>query len=163
MKPHRYFHVAALTFALVFANSAPAYCQSPQNNPASSPQIQIVKDQIRKIGTGEDVTVIMVSGMEYYGAISKIESDSFEIAEVDLKQMITIDYANVMKVEKGYGQMNSSTGKRQKGVKSRGFWIVLIAGVGATIGLAVWGFSRLGKHKLDPPAPQIPSPFPRFP
>jgi hypothetical protein len=163
MKPHRYFHVAALTFALVFADGAPAYCQSPQNNPASSAQIQIVKDQVQKIGMGEDVTVILVSGMEYYGAISKIESDSFEIDEVDLKQMVTIDYANVKKVEKGYGQMNSSTGKRQKGVKSRAYWIALITGVGTAIGLAVWGFRRLGKNRPDLPTPQIPNPFPRFP
>src|SRR5215468_9597485 len=110
MKKHRYFQAAAITFALVFANNAPAYCQSPQNNPASPSQIQIVKDQVQKIGAGEDVTVIMSSGMEYYGAISKIEPDNFEIAEVDLKKMVTIAYTDVMKVEKGYGPMNSSTG-----------------------------------------------------
>src|SRR5262245_1654012 len=88
MKSHRYFQVAAIDFALVLANSAPAYCQSPQNNPASSSQIQRVKDKVRKIGMAEDVTVILFSGVEYYGAISKIESDSFEISEVDLKQMV---------------------------------------------------------------------------
>jgi DNA-directed RNA polymerase subunit F len=112
MKTHRYFQVAAISFALVFANSAPAYCQSPQNNPASAPPIQTVKDQVQKIGKGEDVTVILISGVEYYGQISKIEPDSFEIAEVDLKQMVAIPYADVKKVEKGYGEMNSS-GKRQ--------------------------------------------------
>ncbi len=58
---------------------------TPQNNPASPSQIQTVKDQVQKIGMGEDVTVILFSGVEYYGAISKIEPDSFEIAEVDLK------------------------------------------------------------------------------
>src|SRR5215510_3789386 len=161
MKTRRYFQVAAITFALIFANSAPAYCQSPQNNPPAPSQIQIVKDQVRRIGVGEDVTVALFSGVEYYGAISKIESDSFEIAEVDLKQMVTIAYADVLKVEEGYGAMNSSTGKREKPPKvkplsTRSMWILMLAGVGVFVGLAVWGFKRLGRRQ---PA----SPFPRFP
>ncbi len=161
MKALRYFQVAAITFALIFANSAPAYCQSPQNNPPPASLVQQVKDQVRKIGLGEDVTVILFSGVEYYGAISKIEPDSFEIAEVDLKQMVAIAYADVRKVEKGYGEMDSATGKREKppNVKppsSRSFWIFAIASMGAMVGLAVWAFSKLGKRQR---APQ----FPRFP
>jgi hypothetical protein len=54
-----------------------------------------VKAQVRTIGIGDDVTVILFSGVEYGGAISKIESDSFEIAEVNLRQMVTIAYADV--------------------------------------------------------------------
>ncbi len=161
MKARRYFQVAAITFALIFANSSAVYCQSPQNSPASAPRIQTVKDQVQKIGKGEDVTVILFSGVEYYGAISKIEPDGFEIAEVDLKQMVAIAYADVKKVEKGYGEMNSATGKREKppNVKSpssRSFWIFAIASMGAMVGLAVWAFSKLGKRQR---APQ----FPRFP
>jgi hypothetical protein len=161
MKTHRYFQVASITFALIFANSAPAYCQPPQNNPASPSQIQTVKDQVQKIGMGEDVTVILFSGVEYYGAISKIESDSFEIAEVDLKQMVAISYTDVMKVGKGYGPMNSSTGKREKPPngkppKSRSMLILVIVGVGTTFGLAVWGFSRLGKRQPAGPFPRVP-------
>src|SRR5262247_629764 len=114
MKARRYFQVAAITFALIFANGAAVYCQSPQNSPASERRIQTVKDYVQKIGQGKDVTVIMFSGVEYYGAISKIEPDGFEIAEVDLKQMVAISYADVYTVEKGYGEMNSSTGTRQK-------------------------------------------------
>lgn len=155
MKAHRYFQVAAISLAMVFANSAPAYCQSPQNNPPSPSLIQKVKDQVLKIGLGEDVTVRMLSGVEYYGAISKIESDSFEIAEVDLKQMITIDYAAVRKVEGAYG-VSSSTGQRHKGVKSHAFWIVMIAGLASTVGLMIWGIKRMGKLKTAGPFPRIP-------
>src|SRR5215813_12639956 len=234
MKACRYFHVAAITFALIFANSAPAYCQSPQNSPASAPRIQTVKDHVQKIGQGKDVTVIMFSGVEYYGAISKIEPDGFEIAEVDLKQMVAISYADVMKVgrgysemsssgrrqkfpspqnspaserqiqtvkdyvqkigqgknvtvilfsgveyygaiskiepddfeiaevdlkqmvaisyadvyivEKGYGELNSSTGTRRKGLSSRPFWIFVAVGVASTVGFAIWAFKRLGNR-----------------
>jgi|SRR6266540_3595471 len=156
MKSHRYFHVATITFALIFANSAPAYCQSPQNKPASSSQIRKVKDQIRKIGIGEDVTVVLFSGLEYYGTISKIESDSFEIDEVDLRQTVAIAYAGVRKVEKGYGKMNSSAGKRQKRLKSRSGLILMVAGVGASVGLLLWGVSKLGKREPAGQFPRIP-------
>jgi len=159
MKTRRYFQVAAITFALIYANSAAVYCQSPQNSPASAPQIQTVKDQVQKIGKGEDVTVTLFSGVEYYGAISKIEPDSFEIAEVDLKQMVAISYADLYRVEKGYGEMNSSTGTRQKGLKSRSFWILVAVGVASTVGLAIWGFKRLGRREPAAPFP----PFPRVP
>jgi len=161
MKTRRYFQVAAITFALIFANSAPAYCQSTQNNPPSPSQIQIVKDQVRRIGVGEDVTVALVSGVEYYGAISKIEPDSFEIAEVDLKEIVTIAYADVLKVEGGYGAMNPSTGKREKppNVKPpgmRAFWIYAIVSMGAMVGLAVWAISKFGKRQRAPQFPRIP-------
>jgi hypothetical protein len=145
MKSNRYF-VAALCFALIFADSAPAYCQSAQ--------IQKVKDQVQTIGVGEDVTVKMISGLEYYGEISKIEADSFEIDEIDLRQMVSIGYADVKKVEKGYGKMNSSSGKRQK--KSRSVLIYTVASAAAFVGLLLWGISRAKRS-----AP--PSGFPRFP
>jgi len=166
MKALRYFQVAAITFALILANSAPAHCQSPQNNPPPVSLVQQVKDQVRKIGLGEDVTVTLFSGIEYYGAISKIEPDSFEIAEVDLKQIVTIAYADALKVEGGYGAMNPSTGKRElppnvnspnvKPPSTRSFWIFAIASMGAMVGLAVWAFSKLGKRQRAPQLPQIP-------
>jgi catalase (peroxidase I) len=170
MKLHSYFQVAAITFALIFANSAPAYCQSPQNNPSPVSQIQQVKDQVQKIGMGEDVTVILFSGVEYYGAISKIEPDSFEIAEVDLKQMVAIAYADVKEIERGYGNMDSSTGKRQRisnqrisnqkisnqKISNRSFWIFLAVGVASTVGFAIWAASKLKKQKTAGPFPRIP-------
>jgi catalase (peroxidase I) len=160
MKARRYFQVAAITFALIFANSAPAYCQSPQNNPSPVSQIQQVKDQVQKIGMGEDVTVILFSGVEYYGAISKIEPDSFEIAEVDLKQMVAIAYADVKEIERGYGNMDSSTGKRQRisnqKISNRSFWIILAVGIASTVGFAIWAASKLKKQRTAGPFPRIP-------
>lgn len=154
MKSHCYFQAASLTFALIFANSAPAYCRSPQNNPGSSSRIQRVKDQIQTIGVGEDVTVILSSGLEYYGEIGKIEADNFEIDDIDLRQMVTIAYTDVKKVEKGYGKMNSSSGKRQKGSRSK--LILAVAGVGASVGFLLWGISKMKN-------PEPPSRFPRIP
>src|SRR5262249_44014970 len=119
---------------------------------------QAVKDYVQKIGQGKDVTVMLFSGVEYYGAISKIESDSFEIAEVDLKQMVAISYADVYIVEKGYGEMNSSTGTRRKGPTMRPFWIFVAVGVASTVGFAIWAARRFGKRRSE-----ILRPFPRIP
>jgi len=135
MKPYRYFQIAAITFALVLGNNLPAFCQSPQNIP---PQVQKVKNQVQKIGIAEDTTVILLTGKEYYGAISKIEPDSFEIAEVDLKQRMAFDYKEVKKVRKGYGGRTFG-GKR---VNPRASRIAGIAVVGGLIALAFWGASQ---------------------
>lgn len=155
MKSNRYFQAAIIIFALVFGNSSMVFCQSPQNNPTTL-QIQIVKDQVKKLGNGEDVTVILFSGMEYYGAISKIEAESFEIAEVDLKQMVSIAYTDVKKVEKGYGEMNSSNGRRQSKLKSRFGLILIIVGVAAVVGILIWGVSKTKKPDFPTPSPQFP-------
>ena len=135
MQQHRYFQIAAVTFALVLGNNAPAFCQSPQNIPS---QVQKVKDQVQKLGIAEDATVILLTGKEYYGAISKIETDSFEIAEVDLKHRMAFDYKEVKKVRKGYGGRGFG-GKR---VNPRTNMIVSIAVIGGLIGLAFYGASQ---------------------
>jgi len=130
MKSHRYLQISALTFALVLGNNAPAFCRSPQNSPS---QVQKVKDQVQKIGAAEDVTVILLTGKEYYGAIRTIEPDSFEIAEVDLKQIMAFDYKDVKKVRKGYGGRGFA-GKR---VNPRNQWIAAAAVLGLLIVLPV--------------------------
>jgi hypothetical protein len=131
MKPLRYFQTAAITFALVLGNNVTAFCQSPQNSPS---RVQKVKDQVQKFGMAEDVTVILLTGKEYYGAISKIEPDSFEIAEVDLRQKMSFDYKDVKKARKGYGDRHLITGKR---VNPRTEVIIAIVAVGALFGLAI--------------------------
>jgi hypothetical protein len=130
MKLLRYFQIATITFALALGNNATAFCQSSQNVPS---QVQKVKDQVQKVGILEDVTVILLTGKEYYGAISKIEPDSFEIAEVDLKQKMAFDYKDVKKVRKGYGGRGFA-GKR---VNPRASMIATIAFVGGLLTLVI--------------------------
>jgi hypothetical protein len=130
MKLLRHFQIATITFTLALGNNTPAFCQSSQNVPS---QVQKVKDQVQKVGILEDVTVILLTGKEYYGAISKIEPDSFEIAEVDLKQKMAFDYKDVMKVRKGYGGRGFA-GKR---VNPRHNLIAGIAVVGLLFGIAI--------------------------
>jgi hypothetical protein len=130
MKPLRYFKIAAITFALASGNNTAVFCQSPQN---ASSKVQKVKDQVQMFGIGEDVTVILLTGKEYYGGISKVEPDSFEIAEVDLKRRMAFDYKDVKKVRKGYGGRTFG-GKR---VNPRVQAIVTIVFVGALLGLVI--------------------------
>jgi hypothetical protein len=131
MKMLRYFQVAAITFALALGNNTTAFCQPPQNIPS---QVQKVKDKVQKIGVAEDVTVILLTGKEYYGSITDIEPDRFEIAEVDLKRRMAFDYKDVKKVRKGYGDRHFITGKRGN---PRVQAIVGIIVVGALLGLAI--------------------------
>jgi len=135
MKLHRYLQIFGTTFALMLGSDTPAFCQSPQNIP---PQVQKVKDQVQNLGIAEDVTVILLTGKEYYGAIRKIEPDSFEIAEVDLKQKMSFDYKDVKKVRKGYGGRGFG-GKR---VNPRTNMIVSIAVIGGLLGLAFCALSQ---------------------
>src|SRR5215510_2645522 len=130
MKLFRYFQIATITFALALGNNATAFCQSPQNTPS---QFQNVKDQVQKIGVAKKATIILLTGKEYYGAISKIETDRFEIAEVDLKQQMEFDYKDVEKVRKGYGGRGFG-GKR---VNPRHNLIAGISAVGLLFGIAI--------------------------
>jgi len=129
MKQLRYFQIAAITLLLALGNNTTTFCQSPQNIPS---QVQKVKDKVRKIGVAEDVSVKLLTGKEYYGSITDIEPDSFEIAEVDLKQRMEFDYKNVKKVRKGYGDRYLITGKR---LSPSAELIITIAVVGGIITL----------------------------
>jgi hypothetical protein len=124
-----------IAFVLVVGSNAPVFGQPSQNTPS---QVQKVKDQVQKLGIAEDLTVILLTGKEYYGAISKIEPDSFEIAEVDLKQKMVFDYKDVKKVRKGYGG-HGFGGKR---VNPRTNLIAGVAVVAFILGIAIYGASQ---------------------
>src|SRR5262245_49661031 len=130
MKLLRYFQIATITFALALGNNTPAFCQSSQNVPS---QVQNVKDQVQKIGVAKKVTVILLTGKEYYGAISKIEPDRLEMSEVERKQRMELEYKDVEKVRKGYGGRGFG-GKR---VNPRHNLIAGIAVVGLLFGIAI--------------------------
>ncbi len=123
--------IIIVSLALIAGNNRLAWGQTPSANPPLSPQAEKVKEQVEKIGSAKALTVILPSGDEYYGTVSKIGATEFAIAEVDLKQIITLKYSEVKKVLKGYGG-KSFTGKR---VHQRRSLIVGIAVVGGLIAL----------------------------
>jgi hypothetical protein len=52
------------------------------------------------------------NGNERYGSIERLDEDSFQFDEVDLKQVFTVAYSDVKNVRVGYGNTNQFTGKR---------------------------------------------------
>lgn len=94
--------------------------KQPPKDKSASPRPAAKKDsradeikwKVRSLGIAARVTVILNSGNERYGSVERIDEDSFELAEVDLKQVFTIGYSEVKKVREGYGNTNKFTGKR---------------------------------------------------
>ena len=107
---------------------------SQQSAPVLDQQAMKIKDRVGELGLGTDVTVILQQGREYYGFIQDIGLESFVVAEVDLKQPITIDYSEVKKVRKGYGGKNYITGKRVNPKTNR---IASVALLGALVLLPI--------------------------
>ena len=79
---------------------------------APSSDAEKIKAKVTKIGIGNEVTVIVLNRDEYHGSISSVDSNSFTIDEVDLKQPIVMKYAEVKKVQTGYGHSRDWTGRR---------------------------------------------------
>ena len=75
-------------------------------------RVEEVKWKIRNLGIASRVTVKLNNGNERYGSIEHIDEDSFQLAEVDLKQVYTVSYSDVRKIREGYGNPNQFTGKR---------------------------------------------------
>ncbi|MCI0485675.1 MAG: hypothetical protein L0229_03650 [Blastocatellia bacterium] len=104
--------IVVVSLCLLSGKSGMALGQSSQTGSVLSRQAEQIKKKVEKIAIGEDIAVHLRSGGELCGAVSRIGDESFEIAEVDLKQNITVKYGDVKRVWKGYGKINHSTGRR---------------------------------------------------
>ena len=89
-----------------------------------------IKAKVQKSGLGKDLTIALRGGGERYGPIKSIDDDKFLIYEVDMKQLLEISYADVKKIESGYGHSRDLYGRRISPHKR------LIA-IGVLVGLAV--------------------------
>jgi hypothetical protein len=79
-----------------------------------------IKRMIEKIGVAGRLTLYLKNGEELYGSVVRYDEESLQVAEIDLKQVVTIQYKNVKKVRDDYGKPNPFTGKRNntaKGIK----------------------------------------------
>lgn len=93
-----------------------------------------IKQKVEELGIGNRVTVVLRNGNEYYGGITGTGSESFELAEIDLNQKITIAYSEVKKVRAGFGKPNAFNGRRWH----PGWHIAaLVAVIGTTVALIV--------------------------
>jgi hypothetical protein len=79
-----------------------------------------IKRTIEKIGVAGRLTLYLKNGEELYGSVVSYDAESLQIAEIDLKQVVAVQYRNVKKVREGYSNPNPFTGKRTnppKGVR----------------------------------------------
>src|SRR5438046_2218758 len=49
-------------------------------------RVEQIKGKLRGLGIASRVTVLLNNGNERYGSIERLDEDSFQLAEVDLKQ-----------------------------------------------------------------------------
>jgi hypothetical protein len=75
-------------------------------------QADKIHRQVDRIGVLGNVTVSMVGGAEYYGAVNRIGADDFSINEVDQRREITLRYSDVKRVRAGYGTTRNIRGQR---------------------------------------------------
>lgn len=72
-----------------------------------------VRRGVQRIGINQTITVIMPKEDDLHGTVIEIGEESFKLAEVDLRQTITVRYGDVKKVRRGYAPYpNLFTGQR---------------------------------------------------
>lgn len=121
---------------LCFAQTNPV--NSSQAKQVKAAKLEKLKKQVEKIGVGGKITVIRLDERDFYGKVSNIEADSFQIEEVDLKQALTFKYAEVKKIKTGDGERNLITGRRANPKKG---WLYGIAIFGTLAVILAVGLS----------------------
>ena len=145
-----------LALSLLLTQTRPALAQqqasaaeqqpaATQTQPAAAPsppsqrpapldkRAEKVRRGVQKIGLNQTITVIMPKEDDLHGTVIEIGEQSFQLAEVDLRQTITVRYGDVKKVRRGYrpypdlftGQRNSSP----KGIRIAALASIVFVGV----------------------------------
>jgi hypothetical protein len=87
-----------------------------------------IREKIEDLGVGHKLTIELKNGDHYHGAISKMDPASFEMAEVDLSQVVKFQYAEIKSLYGDYGQKNVF-GKRPNPKKSSFIALGALVGV----------------------------------
>jgi len=103
---------------------------------ATQADTEKIKTRIAKLGVGHKITIHLLNGENHHGAISKIGASDFEIAEVDLKQIVRVYYGEVKKVQGEYGEKNAF-GKRPN--PKTGIFVLfgVLGGIIAAVALSI--------------------------
>ncbi len=121
---------------LCFAQTNPA--DSSSTKQIKTAKLEKLKKQVEKIGVGGKITVIRLDERDFYGKVSNIEADGFQIEEIDLKQTLAFKYTEVKKIKTGDGEKNLISGKR---VNPKKGWLYGIAIFGTLAVLLAIGLS----------------------
>ena len=82
-----------------------------QTTPVLDKDAARIRGQVEDLAVGHPLTVKLKNGDYYHGTITKIDPDNFEMAEVDLKQVVKFRYAEIKSLYGAYGGKNAF-GKR---------------------------------------------------
>jgi hypothetical protein len=115
-----------IALLLVFGLTTATIAQTPP--PFLDKDAARIREKIEDLGVGHRLTVTMKNGDHYHGTISKIEPASFEVAEVDLAQVVKFQYAEIKSLYGSYGEKNVF-GKRPNPKKSSFIALGVLAGV----------------------------------
>ncbi len=128
------------SLALLITSNHLCFAQTNPANPSQMKQVQAaekekLKKQVEKIGLDKKITVIRLDEREFYGSVSHIEADGFQIDEVDLKQTVSFKYIELKKVRKGYGGKNYAVGKRVNPRRSLIWSAAFLGGLALILGI----------------------------
>ena len=133
---------AILAFlAILITSNQLCFAQTNSTNQSQKKKtdtIEKLKKQVEKIGIGGKITVIRVDKRDFYGSVSNIEADGFQMIEVDLKQTVSFKYTEIKKIKTGDGEKNLITGKR---VNPRRGWLYGLAIFGTLFVILAVGLS----------------------
>src|ERR1051326_499533 len=104
-----------IALPLIFGLTIVTMAQTPP--PFLDKDASRIREKVENLGVGHRLTVKMKNGDYYHGTISKIEPASFEIAEVDLAQVVKFQYAEIKSLYGSCGEKNVF-GKRPNPKKS---------------------------------------------
>jgi hypothetical protein len=139
------FLAVLIIFVILVTGNHLCFAQTDAANSSQKKQVQSaakerLKKQVDKIGIGGKITVIRLDERKFYGSVSGIEDDNFQIQDVDSKQTLDFKYAELKKVKKGDGERNLLTGKRANPSARRG-WLYGAAIFGTLFVLLAIGLS----------------------
>ena len=136
------FPAILASLAILVTSNHLCFAQLTPTNSSPMKQIQAaekekLKQQVEKIGIGKKITVIRLDEREFYGSVSSIEPDGFQIDDVDLKQTVSFKYTELKKVRKGYGGKNYAVGKRVNPRRSLLWTAAILGGLALILGIGL--------------------------
>src|SRR5258708_35233910 len=135
--------ITAILLAAIAVNAPAGFCQQPNPSTASpnasGPDAHALKirHQLEFMGYGRDVTVRLRHGRDYHGRIVDTGDESFRIDEVDMRQVITIRYSDIKRVDAGYMQKSLIGNTRHNPRTSKILTLVTLSGLLAVIAAVV--------------------------
>lgn len=116
---------------LIATLGATAIAQQP---PALSKNASAIKRKVERLAPHSPISVIRVKGGEEFGELLSTTQDGFTFRDIDRKTDVTLNYAEVRNVKKGYGGYNYARGRHTDRRKNLIVAAIGVATIGALLG-----------------------------